>query len=152
VQQVRLTRFAPPHGSQRKQASSKERTFPLLDRGLFSQDGNSYAFAISHAEGDGSLLDFMVFAAPDQSFDFRLTFTDRIEMVDTGDPGDLSDPRKRMLRKATWCLVSSNRRRPCGEWQAADCGGKQLGRSMQRVPLEGPCLSGGQKQNQQGTG
>jgi len=33
----------------------------------------------------------MVFAAPDQSFDFRLALTERIEILDTLEPGGLSD-------------------------------------------------------------
>jgi hypothetical protein len=91
--------------TQRKEASAKDRTFQLVSGGLFKPNGNSYALAISHEAGTDGDLDFMVFAAPDQSLDFRLVLTERIDILDVG---QLSAQESQCLIKADGVFFKVN--------------------------------------------
>src|SRR5258708_628125 len=71
--------------AERKELSGKQRSFQLLDEGAFNQDGSSYQLAVNYPTvASPEFVEFMVFAAHEQSFDFRPVWTEKINILDVG--------------------------------------------------------------------
>src|SRR5258708_10387806 len=71
--------------AERKELSGEQRSFQLVDEGLFNQDGSSYLLAVNYPTvASPEFVVFMVFAAPEQSVDFRPVWTEKIDILDAG--------------------------------------------------------------------
>jgi hypothetical protein len=71
--------------AERKELSGKHHSFQLLNEGAFNQDGSSYLLAVNYPTVDSpEFVEFMVFAAPEQSLDFQPVWTEKIDIFDAG--------------------------------------------------------------------
>src|SRR5258707_1860069 len=69
----------------RKGLSSKQRSFQLLDEGVFNQDGSSYLLAVNYPTvASPKFVEFMDFAAPEQSADFLPVWNAKIGIPEAG--------------------------------------------------------------------